>query len=186
MKTTFYLIRHGEAEINTNPLQKTETDTLTESGLEQALSLARRFQNTSIQNIYTSKISRARLTAQEIGAVTHLTPIIIESLKERKVTYTDHHSYSYDETFTDFKARLSEVQRFLENIAEESIIVVSHALCIRGIIAYITFGDLLTEELLHKLNDMLIIDTGSVTKLIHNIEKNTWKIGYLNVRSHLK
>lgn len=184
MKSTFYLVRHGEAEINKDPLQKTETDVLTELGLEQVSALVKRFQNTPVEKIYTSKISRAQLTAQEIGTAMHLTPTIVESLKERKVTHIDHQQYSHNESFEDFQTRLAETQRFLESLSHQSAIVVSHALYIRGLIAYIILGDLLTEESLRKIDETLIIENASVTKLIYNKEKNTWKIDYLNDRSH--
>lgn len=185
MRMSIYITRHGEAEINKDPYKKTDEDVFTDLGQKQIALLAERLRGTSIEQIYTSKISRARLTAQKVSEVTHTPVVIIESLKERKMIYTGQENYSPEERFEDFKKRLIDTKNFLENLSQESILLVSHALLIKGLLAYILFGEFLTEELLSKIDKTLVIDHATITKLSFNREKRTWKIQYVNGRHRL-
>lgn len=185
MKMSIYIARHGEAEVNINPHQKTNEDVFTDLGQKQIALLAERLRDTSIKQIYTSKISRARLTAQKVGEITGIPIAIIESLKERKMIYTGHGDYTPEEQFEDFKKRLIDTKAFLENLSEESVLLVSHALFIKGLLTHILFGEFLTEELLSNINKTLVIDHAAITKLTFTREKHSWKIHYLNDQHHL-
>lgn len=185
MKISVYIARHGEAEINKNPHQNTGEDTLTDLGKKQALFLAKRFCNTSIEQIYTSKISRARLTAHQVSEMTHTPITILESLKERKMIYTDHQTYTPEERYEDFKERLVDAKTFLENLPHQSVLLISHALFIKGLLASILLDEFLTETNLDKTESALVIDHAAITKLIFNTETRSWKILYLNNTHHL-
>lgn len=185
MQTTIYLIRHAEAQVNINPLLQSEEDDLTEKGYQQARLVAARFKEIPVESIYTSKIPRARLTADEIGKTLSKTPIIIESLKERKVIYTNAREYIHEETFDDLKIRLTETRHFLEELSPGQVIIVSHALYLRALIAFIAFGELLTEELLQRTTDVLLVGHAAVSVIAYNKEKARWHIESWNDQQHL-
>ena len=148
--------------------------------------VAERFRSTSIQAVFTSKILRAQLTAREIAAAAEVDHVIVECLKERKVVYADKRTYSHEEAFEDLSLRLVEAKNFLENVVEERIVIVSHALFLRALMGRILFGELLTEELLQRMTEVFILDHAAVSKFEYNKEKNKWHIHYLNDRRHLE
>ncbi len=180
MRITVYLVRHAEAQVNVDPLSSNKTDTLTEKGFLEAQALANYFKQKPIENIFTSKINRAQLTANEIGSAMSIKPVIVESLKERKVSYVNPTEYVHVEDFDSLLLRLVETKSFLENLSHKRIVVVSHALYVRALISFITFGDLLTEELLHCITESFIIENASITKLEYNTDKQRWHVRSFN------
>jgi len=63
-----YLIRHGETEWNLQErFQGTTNTELTHKGIEQGRQLAKSLRKTRFENIYTSPLDRARITAELIG-----------------------------------------------------------------------------------------------------------------------
>ena len=72
MKTTVYLIRHGETDWNLNGRWQGHTDVpLNDIGLQQAKRLAQRLykERVHFDVLYSSDLTRAYQTAWEIGAV---------------------------------------------------------------------------------------------------------------------
>ncbi len=184
MRTRIYLVRHAEAQSNVNPLFKGE-DTLSETGLKQAHLLAQRFKDIPINNIYTSNTLRAELTAQEIGKIKAVHPIGHDFLREQKGTFTPDLTFTSTEVYEDLIKRLTETQSFLETISDKHIVIVSHAIFLKSLLAKIMLGDLLTEDLLLKITNALSIDNTGVTKLMFNKEKSRWHIELLNDLIHL-
>ncbi len=178
MKTTIYLIRHAEAESNTNPLYTGESK-LTDIGMTQSQTLAERFRNSSIDAIYTSNILRAQLTAQEIGDEINIEPKVHEFLKEQKGSYDQGLQFIAEETFMDFNTRLVGAKHFLEGLSGKNI-VVSHAIFIKALLAYLMLGEDVSEEIIFKVSESLVIDNATISKLIFNKEKGKWRIMSLN------
>ncbi len=112
-------------------------------------------------------------------------PTQLEYLKERKGSYSMDLTYVHSETFEDFKERLKEAKLFLENLSHKHVVVVSHAIFLKGLISYIMLEDSLTEDLLIKMDNTLVIDNASVSKFTYNQEKQKWHIEYLNDKTHL-
>ena len=66
--TTLYLVRHGETEANvTNTLQGQSDVLLNETGLRQAQLIGKRLREKPFDEIWSSDLSRAAVTAQEIA-----------------------------------------------------------------------------------------------------------------------
>ena len=77
MRTTIYLIRHGECVGNREGLFRGRYDfPLNEVGREQAESLAKELRNMKFDAVYTSPLSRAVETAQIICKARKIEPII--------------------------------------------------------------------------------------------------------------
>lgn len=80
-----FLIRHGETDWNLEERMQGQTDKpLNARGIEQAAQLAARLAaEENIDTIYTSPLSRARVTAEAIGSRLGVAPIIDSRLAER-------------------------------------------------------------------------------------------------------
>ena len=185
VKKFIYLVRHAESKTNVDPFFEGE-DVLSESGEIQATSIAPRFKHQKIEQIYTSKILRARLTADEISKVTGTSPVIQDFLGERKGAFSDDSKYSYTESFDALKARMESARELLE--AENDIrhiVVISHSIFLRSLAAYLMLGDLLTEELLLRIEDSLVMDNTGISKLVFDIESRKWRILSWNDLAHL-
>lgn len=185
MRKIVYFIRHAEAGVNTGPLIKEGGDVLTEKGFREAQMIAERFLEIPFERLYTSKILRARLTAQEIGRGVGKAPVIEESFKERKVVYTSPSEYFFEEKYEDFLARVFEAKVFLEHLPDEKTVVVSHALFIRAFLACILLGDGLAEDILARFGRTLVINHASLTKCEYDSEKKKWCVAFWNDVSHL-
>ena len=85
------LIRHGETDWNNEGRLQGHTDILLNArGIEQARILSMRLAaEENIQTIYSSPLSRARVTAEIIGDIFHLHPIMDERLMERNAGHLE-------------------------------------------------------------------------------------------------
>ena len=75
--TTYYIVRHGETEGNTQKVIQGHTDTpLTEKGIEQAHSIREQLSHINFSAVYSSDLGRAVHTAQIFingGDLNHIT-----------------------------------------------------------------------------------------------------------------
>lgn len=185
MRKVVYFVRHAEAGVNADPLIQEGGDVLTERGFREAQTIADRFLEIPFESLYTSKILRARLTAQKIGDCVGKVPVIEEAFKERKVVYTSPSEYLFEEKYEDFLVRVFEAKVFLEHLSDEKVVVVSHALFIRAFLACILLGDALTEDILADFEKVLTIDHASLTKCEYDSQKKKWRVVFWNDISHL-
>lgn len=179
MRTTIYLVRHAEAQSNTN-IHHIGEAYLTEEGVVQAERLAKYLSTKSILNIYSSKILRARLTAQEISKTVDKVPIELGFLKERNGTYSSDSIFTPEETFSDMLVRVREAKSFLESLPEGSVAVVSHAIFIKSLLAHIMMPWVESEKMMSEIEDTLVIDHATISQLVFNKEKKRWRIMSLN------
>lgn len=81
--SVIYLIRHGETKWNLEERFQGITNTeLTKNGIDQGKKLAERLKEINIENIYTSPLDRAKITAELIGTETKKNIIITDDFKE--------------------------------------------------------------------------------------------------------
>jgi broad specificity phosphatase PhoE len=81
---TILLARHGETDDNIEPIRiQGRRDTpLNETGRAQAVQLAERVAGEGVASLWSSQLSRARETAEIVGARLGLEPVIDERLAE--------------------------------------------------------------------------------------------------------
>ncbi len=185
MRTTVYFVRHAEAQSNINPLHGHTLNDLTNLGILQSQQLASYFKEKRIKDIFSSPILRALLTAEEIGKVLGIKPIVLDFTEERTVNYKNDIDYEHKESFDDFMLRLKETKHYLESLPEGHVIFVGHAIFIKAIISYIVASGLFTQELSDQISSTLIIDNASISKCIFNKDKSVWRIDSLNDKAHL-
>lgn len=185
MKKTIYLVRHAESKTNVDPTFEGE-DVLSEEGSKQAISVAPRFKNLRIECVYTSKILRAKLTGEEICKVTGVEAVVYDFLGERKGKFDSNNEYSYAESFDELKERMNKAKTLLEDEnSPRKIVVVSHAIFLRSLASYLILNDLLTEDVLHNMDQSLMVSNTGVSKLVFDTESKKWVIMSWNDLAHL-
>lgn len=167
MKTTFYLIRHGETAWNVQGRMQGHTDVvLGEKGREQAQDVAQTLSHISIDAIYSSPLSRAVETATIISESFDLPVTIDEGLKERnlgalegksqaemRAIYPDWKTMTEEERFKDSREGTESgeetskrVLHTLEEIAKTNdgkhILAVTHGGNIRFTLVGLGYGTL--------------------------------------------
>ena len=79
------LIRHGETLGNRNRVIQVPETPLSDRGLEQAARLGRRLASAPIKEIWTSHLSRARMTAAAVEKTTGASLLEVPTLEERNL-----------------------------------------------------------------------------------------------------
>ncbi|GED33344.1 histidine phosphatase family protein [Brevibacillus centrosporus] len=157
METILYLIRHGETEWNQiRRIQGHSDIDLNELGLRQAEQVARRFQGEIIHAVYSSDLSRARVTASRIAEQSGSSISTRMTLRER--CYGEWEGLTYEEirarfeaqdeaacgieTFEDMQSRaVTALTEVASNHPGESVVVVSHGGLINSFLHYVTAGE---------------------------------------------
>lgn len=148
-----YLLRHGESMANvTHTFASRKLDLpLTEFGVEQVRQISRSMTEIKFTKIFTSPLVRAQQTAQIIGDICNLKPVVIEQLREIDVGVLDgecieeqSHQVTYDNVISKWDKGQSNVgfangetlvmvkeriDKFFKNLDDDKqILVVGHGL----------------------------------------------------------
>lgn len=202
-----YIVRHGESTWNDLKLHQHGEVPLSEKGKQQAAFVAKRFLDIPIDLIITSTMPRAQETATIIGEIinkqvittNHLIelkrPTLIEgrsfdepevvAIKEDiKKNYDNpnwHHSD--EENFYDLKARTKKTLAFLGARTEENIIIVSHGVIIRMLLALMCLGETLTPQIFRTFEGYLRM-TNTGVSVCEKID-DKWHVLTINDYAHL-
>jgi broad specificity phosphatase PhoE len=166
MKTTFYLIRHGQTAWNAIEKMQGHSDIpLDDTGREQAAALAEKLKDIYATTIFTSPLGRAQETANILGNILHLSVSIDEGLKERrlgnlegktkeemKAFYPDWNTMTSEQKFTDNregtesgKDTTERIKQVLATLAEkhpdETVLLITHGGNIRFTLIGLGYGD---------------------------------------------
>jgi broad specificity phosphatase PhoE len=105
-----YLIRHGETSWNLEErFQGTTNTELTKAGLKQGKLLAKSLSETKFENIYSSPLNRAKITADFIG--TEANCEVIEDLDFKEISFGDWEGL----TTKEIRAKYSWMDKWFEN-----------------------------------------------------------------------
>ncbi len=198
-----YLIRHGQTEWNKDrKLQGSMDIPLNETGIDQAKKLADKLKRYNIEHIYTSPLSRAFDTAQEIKKVFGCSITQLDSLKEIDFGIWQGHTvaenkaiygglvarWEQDPTFDagyGIESYFSVQQRAYQTLTEigngvyDEVAVITHGAWIKSVIC----------KLLHiPLSKRFCFDVGntSFNILDYNKEHGKFQVKTLNEVSHLE
>jgi len=145
--TTLLLVRHGETDWNAEGKLQGHTDRpLNAYGRRQAQTLAERFTSESIDALYASDLSRARETAEILGAKLGLGVDVDPDLREKNwgnwegLTSEERLYVDYEgETSEEHRERtLRAVRRIVERHPGERIVVVTHGGSLRRLQAFVS------------------------------------------------
>lgn len=154
---SIYLIRHGETNWNLEgKLQGREDIPLNETGREQAKLCGQALQRLNIRTIFTSPLSRAKVTAEIIAEHIGGKDVIVEpGLIERDFGALAGVTYDKKKYFDTFgieegiepwdqlqKRLLDCIRNRAEEYRSEDIIMISHGAAINSVLSALTAGDM--------------------------------------------
>ncbi|MFA6301212.1 MAG: histidine phosphatase family protein [Candidatus Paceibacterota bacterium] len=200
-----YFVRHGQTEANLAGVRQGEGGSLSAKGREQALATAKRFpkQKGRPDIIYASPFLRTKETAEIIAKELNLKIKYTDLLKERKnpteiighwggepeikrmidrmdVSYHDDDlRVSDEENFSDLKKRAKKLLYFISTRYHKKIIMVTHKIFLKMVIAYMLHGEKLTASEYNSLSYFNPIDNAGMaicTYKHHWLRPNEWKL----------
>ncbi len=204
-----YFVRHGESEYNAKKLFQDSNVLLSEKGKKQAKFLAKRLSKISIDVIISSPYPRAKKTAEIINKKLKKEIRFSELIGERKIPKesigkyafseevmkikeamrkNDDNSswhYSDEENFIEFKTRIKEFFKYLNNLKKENVLVVTHGGPIRMTILCMMFRNSdIDSKTYHKFNDLFRITNTGITMCEKN-KDGDWSVWTFNDYAHL-
>ncbi len=211
---TIYLVRHGQSVLNEGKNERCIDDAtapLTDLGREQARFLAQRVAKLPIDVLFASPFERTKQTAQCISEATGHSVEYSSLFTERKYpdaivgklrsdrevkelieaglrsSQTGEGSVAGVETFEKLKIRAADALKFLENRAEDNVLVVGHGFFTRMLVARILYGETLTPvELAPLVYGLRTTNTGvSIIKYDERDPHCTWWLQVWNDHAHL-
>jgi broad specificity phosphatase PhoE len=206
-----YFVRHGQSVDNVSPVFQSVHTPLSEVGLHQAQVVANRVASLQFDALIASPVLRAKQTAEAIAAKTGKQPDFSELFVERiKPSFIDGKSYEDveamavfndweqslyghgpkvqdGETFAEIVARADQALAYLLDRPEDKLVVVTHGMFIRTIVARVLLGEKLTVEAFTRFQRLAAIQNTGVTVLRHQDafeEDFAWRLWTYNDHSH--
>ncbi len=204
-KKVIYFVRHGETDRNAQGIRQGAEGPLSARGREQALATAQRFPKElgRPQVIISSPFERTKETALIIGEFLGMnveysdllverknpTEIIDRSGKDRDVRgivdlidnsfHEDNLRYSDEENFVDLKNRAKHLLHYIKYRPEHRIIMVTHGIFLKMVVAYMNYGEKLTASNYNKLSFFNPINNAGmaiVDYIPHLLRRDEWKL----------
>ena len=200
-----YFVRHGESELNIKGVRQGAEGSLSARGRAQAEMTAKKFPKKKGRPdvIISSPYQRTRETAEVIGKELGMKVEFCDLLAERrnpsqiigrsieegegrmivdqmdKTFHDDNFRYSDEENFVDLKERAKKLLKYIKHRREKRIIMVTHMIFLKVVIAYMLYGQELTASLYNTLSYFNPIDNAGMTIVkytSHLFKKDEWKV----------
>lgn len=209
MKEVF-LVRHGESEGNAGTHYQNAETPLTQKGVEQAGFMAQRAMKLGLDTILASTMIRAQQTARIIAEAVGIPFDSSELFVERRRPTEQINQpkddplvmaaeeailrsssmpgirFSDEENFDDLNVRSAQALALLESLPGQRILVVTHGVFLRNIVAQVIFGQRLTGEDCGRVLESFIASNTGITVLQFNPDRNKqWKLLTWNDHAHL-
>lgn len=210
MNKLVYLVRHGESEGNAGTFYQNAETPLTQKGIEQAGFMAERAKRLSLDTILASTMTRAQQTAHIIAEVVGIpfdsSELFVErrrpteqinQLKSDPIVMAAEEAilrsssisgirYSDEENFDDLNLRSAQALALLESLPGQRILVVTHGVFLRNIVAQVIFGQRLAGEDCGRVLESFIASNTGITVLQFDPDrKKQWKLLTWNDHAHL-
>jgi broad specificity phosphatase PhoE len=212
---TIYLVRHGESHSNTGAMRATTSSPLTDAGRAQAQQLAERCAKLPIDIIIVGTSTRAEETALIVANKISKDFISSELFAERRKpsqqngkpkndpatrvideTIRDNfhmpgYRYSDEENFDDLKSRMSFALDYLLNLEDEHVLVITHGIILRILIARVLMGEELSGKECKKFHRDLRMNNTGICILKHTDyldeegRSSPWQLWSWNDTAHL-
>ena len=213
-----YFVRHGESEANarSQAIYKGRNSPLTERGLEQAERIADRVSKLSFDVLVASPWERAKQTAEAIAKKTGKeivfsdlftetrgptscmgmainTPELTDKLRAwNRTLFMNDARFEDGENFSDAFARAQAALKWLEAREEQHIVVATHGLFLRFVMAVVLIGETLTPEQFHHFLSASKTDNTGISILQfgemphHEADPSErWRVRVFNDHAHL-
>lgn len=208
---TVYFVRHGETEGNrAQAWQKFDTS-LSDTGREQANTLAERLAKIPFDALIASTMERAQETARIIGARTEhrvvaealfheiLRPTAVrgktrddpEAAKIMDIVESNWRERGYkhsdEENFYDLKDRAVKALAYLASRPENTIVVVTHAGVLKMIIAAMIRGESVDPDFFEEIDTFLHANNTGITWCEYRDDsaRGNWRLNTWNDHAHL-
>jgi 2,3-bisphosphoglycerate-dependent phosphoglycerate mutase len=202
---TIYLVRHGQTDGNQAGFYQHLDTPLSEIGRKQAENVSRRFASIPIDAVIASDMERANDTARSIAKVTGHSVITESIFREiarpsmirgkliadpstseiRKFTdenFATGLRHSDEENFFDLKDRGIQALKYVLNRQEETLVVVTHGIFLKMLMAVMAFGEDLEVDVYRAFNDFLYANNTGITKCTYD---GKWLLVNWNDDAHL-
>lgn len=203
-----YFVRHGESTFNALGLHQHSHVSLSEAGKKQADFVAKRFEKIPVDFIIASPFVRARQTAEIINAVVKKEiaysellaeikrPTVVErksvtdpsALEVKDAILTHYHEeawhHSDEENFYDLHKRALLFITHIEGLPQESILVVTHGIILKMIIASMFFKKRLTSNAFLSFEGFFRTKNAGIT-VCEKENGSGWRLLAWNDSSHL-
>ena len=206
----FYIVRHGETELNRAHIKQGSQGGLSEKGILQAQMIGQAFRTLHIQHIYTSPFERAEQTAdiiqKELGCRVSFVALLAErknasetigkSVDDAEVMriegltkygfHEDTYRFSDEENFHDLKKRAQKALSYLSRRPHTRMLVVTHHVFLHIFLSYLLHREKLTANDLVKLSFFNPADNGGVTVCVYHPwhgqfkDTNGWEVRVYN------
>ena len=208
-----YLVRHGQSIAHDTGKRQSPDSPLSEKGIAQALSLARKIKkwDVSFDKVFSSDLARAKQTAEIIAKGLNCPVEIFAGIHEKEqnpdLYGLDTNSKLHEENVRAYEKHLKDLDyKFLgkgESVREvvaramkfkkhllrmhldQDVLVVSHGIFIRSFIVSCILGDNYHDSSLAELYTALDIGNTGVSLLEYRRGKGSWRVIYLNNFSYL-
>lgn len=213
---TVYFLRHGESVANATGVRLGDTPPLTDRGKAQAREAGRRLATLPIERVIVSPYLRTRETFAEIAehfpdvTVDHSTLVVErtnpsimlgKSMGDEaigriwKEIGANYHvlgwRYSDEENFEDLRGRAAAAFEFLAELPEQNILVVTHGMFMKMLLAYTLLGESLDARTFW---DQFIPTKNVMNTALMTVEYgeryggggNYWKLISWNDHAHLE
>jgi len=209
-----YFVRHGESEGNAGLIRLGHKGGLTKKGEKQSETVANRFKNIPIDFIISSNWDRAKETTEIINKVLNKKVEFSDLFSERKRVSEElgkakndpaiieinnlirkNHGvsgwrYSDEENFEDLKNRGLKALDFLENTKAENILVVTHGIFLRMLLACVVVGKEMTAKEYWRFAITFDTNNTGITvfefgPIVPSKKENEWTVLVWNDYAHL-
>ena len=207
---TVYFVRHGESEGNAGTIRLGYEGGLTERGKKQAEALGDRCARLPLDAIVSSTVQRARETTEFIYSKIPTPPLEYSELfVERrspsgilglvKGTPEELHivesiwthfgepgwRFSDEENFDDLNERARKALDYLRNHPNQQILVSTHGVFIRILLARAVFGEQLDGHLCNAIMKTFRTENSGINVLKWRDDRNRWEVLIWNDHDHL-
>lgn len=208
-----FLVRHGQSDAHALGTRQQPESPLSSLGRKEAEAIGKRVKRwgVSFDRIFTSKLSRAKETAEIVARELDSKVEEFEGIHEReqhpglygaklesKINKENVLAYEKNSKNLDFKfqgkgesirdvaKRASAFKKhLLKNHSGENLLVVSHGLFIKAFVTVCILGDNYHDDSFANLFSSFSINNTGVSLLRYSEESKHWKVVYINNFSHL-
>lgn len=192
----FYFVRHGETLLNEQHIRQGAEGSLSPSGRRQAAQVGRYLKQFPIEQIISSPYVRAQETSEIIRAELNVkvvtTPLLAERRSPSEIVggkrddaemvrivdqvdrayHADDYRFSDEENFIEVKARARKCLNYLARHGAREIVVVTHQVFLKMLIAYLLYRERLHAGDFAKLTFFNYTDNAGITIC----EFHPWKL----------